>query len=472
MPFRGDCKMAIRRIVEDLEVDDEQSQPFKRMRYPIEDGQKHKKLMDFRQKWFVDRLNFDEEKASEWTNIEFTAFSGTHKDLVDLHDPGHTITKLVSEGVDPKLIAEAQIETKKFFSQVQDGMILITPMKTYQKNRFYHGMDLDAIKLTEWPPAVSFWTANSPALANQITQINIPGEFSLAEENRTIQIEKSSVFVAKEFGRQAEEINTDHQNGHMDFLQYKMSAFEGQSRPGQARRRFMPRGGSPVESSDEEMPALENSKVSSDEEASSITTDNETIIGSEYNKPRLSLDPAKALPVPIKPDPVQRLDTGRSSITRHDFHKSNVSTFVPDDLDVQPDRAFTEENLQKRPKRAFWGRAFIGMGQFCPNLHGTSIFPLPPRQEKMYYNVATNAPLDHMDGELDPIFMDDIKIYMKPILGSLNPPTQNRAGFLSRLDKLVYVDWKTKFPYASHRLQDFNSAYSQVSLLFYIFFEN
>ena len=79
--------------------------------------------------------------------MEFKAFYGTDKELVDLEDPGHTIYKLSQTGeFEADLLEAARIDTRKFFAEAQEGLILMTPMKTYPKHSYYSGMNLDLVK--------------------------------------------------------------------------------------------------------------------------------------------------------------------------------------------------------------------------------------------------------------------------------------------------------------------------------------
>ena len=128
---------------------------------------------------------------------------------------------------------------------------------------------------------------------------------------------------------------------------------------------------------------------------------------------------------------------------------------------VTPEK--TAEVIELRPKRAFRGRAFVGFGNLVPCLHGKSIFPLPPKQEKLYFNVATDSVLDHFDGELDPSYQDDIKKHMKLVMDSMRPERQRLGTFLTRAEnKFFNQEWRVKFPFASHRLSEYNSAHSEV----------
>ena len=97
------------------------------------------------------------------------------------------------------------------------------------------------------------------------------------------------------------------------------------------------------------------------------------------------------------------------------------------------------------------------MGIFTPNLIGSEVFPLAPKQEKLYYYVATDGPVNHFDGDVDESFMDDIKRFMKPVLASLKPKNQRKENFLARWENEFEEDWMQKFPYASHRIRERNS---------------
>ena len=105
-----------------------------------------------------------------------------------------------------------------------------------------------------------------------------------------------------------------------------------------------------------------------------------------------------------------------------------------------------------RPKRAYLGRAFTCMGIFTPSLMGTEIFPLSPKQEKLYHAVATDGPINHFDGDNDESFIDDIKTYMSQVLVSRRPNNQKKPDFLVRWNNDFNEDWAQKFPHASHRI--------------------
>ena len=96
------------------------------------------------------------------------------------------------------------------------------------------------------------------------------------------------------------------------------------------------------------------------------------------------------------------------------------------------------------------------MGIFTPSLIGTEIFPLSPKQEKMYHAVATDAPINHFDGDSDETFLDDIKTHMSAVLVSNRPNNQSKPDFLVRWNNDFNEDWAQKFPHASHRIFERN----------------
>ena len=117
--------------------------------------------------------------------------------------------------------------------------------------------------------------------------------------------------------------------------------------------------------------------------------------------------------------------------------------------------AVKPSNFELRPRRAYRGRAFVGFGNIVPVLHGTVVFPLPPKEEKLYFNVANDGAIDHYDGEANHSFIDDIKAYMDLVMASLQPERQNLVTFLSRTNNMYFnSEWRRKFPFSSHRLHE------------------
>ena len=290
-PMRASTKLDIVRIVSDLEVDDERQQPFKSMRYPLEPGKKYRQLLAERTAWIMAQANLPEDQATSLAKDEFTAFYSTQGDLVNLDDPGQIVRKFNELEIEFDLV-KVRNDTKNFFALAQKSLILMTPMKTYQKARYYPGVNLKLLKDNEWPEPVSIWTANGFNLTNILTQVNENGYYSPEDEQKIIQDEKSFMMVPVEYGSAANEVRIQHQNDHLDFLHQKITeGFSPKFVHGNVPQHPIFRRGTATASIISED---DNESVAT----SVIDTDNETIIGSEYNQPRLSLDPSKALPPP------------------------------------------------------------------------------------------------------------------------------------------------------------------------------
>ena len=295
-PLRADTKMDVVRVINDIEVEDESKTPFLEMRYPYEDGTLHKQYQAQRISWFMARFGFPKPIATEWTEDEFTVLFSTQDKMVNVEDPNNIIGRLRHFGVSFSSSDENEIlkATKSFYATTQKALIKLTPMKTYPKSKYHFGMKIGALQDKEWPEAVSYWTANGENLSNILTQCNLPGKFSFEDEQRIAQVERTFMMVSSEHGNAAQILRQDHAEGFTDFLHQRM---ENPPAPTPVRTR-------PVR------PNWHRGRYSSESESSVTTvqsgtpldepieTDNETIIGSEYNQPRLSLNPRDALPPP------------------------------------------------------------------------------------------------------------------------------------------------------------------------------
>lgn len=462
-PFRADGKERLGFLITDLEVNDESKDPFKVMRYPLEDGKKHQQLLTQREAWFTKFLQFETPKAKEWTRLEFSAFYSTQNELLNEHDPGNTIAKLQQEKYNEDLVNAAAIDTRKFFAQAQKGLIRTTPMKTYPKFSYYSGMNLDLYREGEFPKPLSIWALNAPKLVNIITQLNLPGVDSLDDIQQEMQNEKNFVFVAADYGQTVQKLNVAESVTNNDFLHRQMSSFPGYKKPVTSRQpRPLRRRG--TQSTDED------SEITSTASENVLSTDGETYIGSEYNQPRLSLDPAHALPPPqVASSPSVTLQSQRN--TRLDFgraisrrSKESVTTFEPDS--TAPEKVEPLPLTTARPRRAFRGRFFPNMGMFTPMLIGTEVFPITPKQEKAEFEIATGAPINHFDGDIVEDYIDDIKVHWRQILESMDPICQNDSRFLCRYNNPKFIDqWKVKFPFAKHRILEYGANNTKGSAL-------
>ena len=124
--------------------------------------------------------------------------------------------------------------------------------------------------------------------------------------------------------------------------------------------------------------------------------------------------------------------------------------YNPESKDVEPmATADVYTPPPRRQKALYHGRYFPCFGLFCAPLAGTEIFPFSPKMEKLHFAVATDQPVDHLDGEPQSQYLDDIKNYMTPVLIANAKIIQDR--FLYRYANDFEGDWQLKFPFASHR---------------------
>ena len=94
------------------------------------------------------------------------------------------------------------------------------------------------------------------------------------------------------------------------------------------------------------------------------------------------------------------------------------------------------------------GVYFPCFGIFVGPLFGTEVFPLPPRQEKVHFNLVTGRPTDHYDGNPNGQYEIEIRRYMKKVLNSfIRTPTFNLFDDLD----FSQAKWYEKFPFAKIR---------------------
>ena len=431
------------RIITDLEVDDERAVPFRKMRYPIDDGKKHNALKQERSNWFISTFentdgSFTREEAENWTKAEFEAFFTTQDHLVNKRDPGDTISKLLLRNLNDDVIRKAKDETRRFYQKVHEGLIAETPMKTYIKRRYYTGADIKLLKNTEQPPPASIWACNATRLANIIAQLNLPGKLNEDDLEREIQAEKSFIFPAADFGAAAASVSTEHVRGNMDPLHRQMDNL----RP----RRLFIRG--------------DQDSISSSENESNAAASGVSDLSEIQRKlaPKVErLDRGRPLTVRVRKTVPKTPSIAAPSTLPSDatdkYRKPDLSTILPEDYEAfNFDDDVINHGTQYRSKRAFLGRPFPCFGFITPMLIGTQVFPLAPKQEKLFFTVATDGPMDHYDGEPDHTYLDDIRRYMDPVLAALQPNRQSRPEFLNRAQNDFHADWLAKFPFASHRL--------------------
>ena len=169
-PLRSDARLAVARVVTDLEVDDESTTNFKVMRYPVIKGDAKAKLFRQRVAWYQQELNFSPERADNWVTAEFRAVLSSEDEWTNQEDPGDIFEWLDASGLSQSRLWKLKDDTKRFFATVDNGLIRKTPMKTYQKLRYSTSTNLQLYKHNEVPEKLDFWTQNAGKLINIITQ--------------------------------------------------------------------------------------------------------------------------------------------------------------------------------------------------------------------------------------------------------------------------------------------------------------
>ena len=154
--------------------------------------------------------------------------------------------------------------------------------------------------------------------------------------------------------------------------------------------------------------------------------------------------------VSLQSDAISRKSRYRAKATSELDHKSlaTMSSWKPTnrlgDSSKQP--VPVPEQLEPaqqylRPKNLFQGVYFPCMGNIVSGgvLSGTEIFPFSPKQEKLHFMHAVTAPLDHLDGQPDNRYLDDILVHMKIKMEAWEDP--NQPGFLdeenSKFDEVI-----------------------------------
>ena len=122
-----------------------------------------------------------------------------------------------------------------------------------------------------------------------------------------------------------------------------------------------------------------------------------------------------------------------------------------------------EENsiMLHRTTGTFNGVYFPCMGIFSSPLYGTNIFPLPPKQEKLHFNLMMNEPTDHYDGNPNSQYEDEIRRIMQPQMLAFE-----KTSVAFNNQKLLSInldDWQVKFPFSMVRWGETVAAFSEDS---------
>ena len=178
-------------------MDDSKAMPFKRMRYPVENGELFQQRIQERRIQIMEHLQCSYDLAEEVTGLEFAHLMATTKELVSEDDPGNSRVILARFNITDERFIQSSIQ---FFQNCDSALVQETPMKTFQKFRYGSGVNLDLLKRSERPDRKDFWTLNTNRLTNIASQLNLKGCYSPDEEFLEQQKEKSMLKCAHEFG--------------------------------------------------------------------------------------------------------------------------------------------------------------------------------------------------------------------------------------------------------------------------------
>ena len=71
-------------------MDDSNRVPFKRMRYPVENGELYQQRLQERREQILDHLQCTTDMADEIAELEFAHLMATSKEMVSEDDPGNS----------------------------------------------------------------------------------------------------------------------------------------------------------------------------------------------------------------------------------------------------------------------------------------------------------------------------------------------------------------------------------------------
>lgn len=194
-----------------MEVDNEETLPIKKMRYPVENGELYQAKIRERRERLMEVLDCSYEEADEIAEVEFANLMATTSELVSSIDPAKSRFVLGQHNCTNEIFIKESIQ---FYQNCNSALIQVIPMKTFQKMRYGSGVNLDLLKKFERPETKDFWTINTNRLTNIASQLNVKGCYNSEEELLELQRENAMFKCAHEYGVMA--------NIHMetfDFLQ-------------------------------------------------------------------------------------------------------------------------------------------------------------------------------------------------------------------------------------------------------------
>jgi len=325
--------------------------------------------------------------------------------------------------------------TFEFFKRLKRKMIKMVPMQTTSKCRYSSGTDLKHLATAprhEVPELKTFWVTNTERLTNVASQQIQSGVFTLEEEDEIRQHEKFSMLHPASF--QCDQSST---LDCTDFVRKGLSQMRQQavdsdddlefSGSDSEERLEPPSADGPVNLAGKTQAAYSNqSRAQWDRQSSHLQSirGGQTIYSEAISR---------------KSHYRKRAMTVMGQESNFSVQTTTSTRKIPLGVDSKQFRPEKPEPSKQylRPKNKFNGVYFNCFAGVCGGvLAGTAVFPLPPKQEKVHFLQSILAPMDHLDGQPDSQYLDNIVLHMMIRLDSWEYPT--RLDYLDRNGKAGY----------------------------------
>ena len=436
------------------------------MRYPREDGQFKADQQQNRSQWFQDNLHMSKEEAEDLAFQEMERLFTMEPNALSDNDPLNSLDIIAARAGNQYGAAEA--EYWNYYHRLEKNLITIIPMKTYQKTRYYVGMDLSIYPNGMLPPPKTLFAINANRFANVAKRMAASGTFSTEQEHKIHKMESMDMIrSADRFGINpdrhefANDFNIPRQLKHpercrrayKDIFADRTSVQMSESDASvltRATEKSLSNYSSTIPDWSEshntpntsQLEKIEEEARSSNDGVDQSTDNNET-------KSTVQREVAKrvALKKNVRPNIVQDVqinqlvaDVPKVSIRQNlqkkkderewEFDITITSSVIDSEATVLDNAKDFEEPteycptvVRPRPKAATLGSYFESIAAIFAPAYGTVMFPMPPNTEKLHWEVGVGslqADLEKYDGEFVYQYIDDIKNHMKPIIDAMD----------------------------------------------------
>ena len=194
-PCRESERESLVNICNDLEVEDAIANPFRLVKYPVENGNLLQKFIEERKKWYMRVLKLKADQALVKVLHEIKIFLS--KDVEEGEfDPLNVTEDLEGLVQEPnnEVVEEDLTETYRYFKKFRDELVYVFPMQTSHKCKYATGTHIKHLRAREAPEAKDFWVANTAKLTNCTSGQLLEGYYTPEEEAEIAQYEKHAMF--------------------------------------------------------------------------------------------------------------------------------------------------------------------------------------------------------------------------------------------------------------------------------------